>query len=75
MHAHYWAQNIIPAMAGFAYPDRCKKEERRMVRHFDNAPGHCTVSVAGAIADHELLRTKHPAYNPDFSPCSVLSFG
>ncbi|KAA6403303.1 MAG: putative Mariner Mos1 transposase [Streblomastix strix] len=43
--------------------------------HFDNASSHNSHATTQFLEENKIIRTAHPPYSPDLSPCDYFLFG
>jgi hypothetical protein len=75
MDTDCFADNITDEMARFFYPQGRRSRKRTVMRHFDNAPIHCTGTVRDRIAAAELEGMEHSPDSPDLAPHYFFVFG
>jgi hypothetical protein len=74
MNSNYFATNIIEPLKQKIFPNGRKPHAKRLTVHVDT----CSIHTSGAsevfMADHNMMRSKHPHYSLDLTPSDFYMF-
>jgi hypothetical protein len=71
----YFINNIFPDLTTANLNFRRQKTGSTFWVHMDNSMRHKGSKVTSKIKKNHILRTPHPLYSPDISPCDFWLFG
>jgi hypothetical protein len=72
--ANYFTENIIGTLEETIFPDGRAAHGRRLVVRMNNAPVHNCGMTTNFLADHNMVRLRHPPYSPDLAPNDFYLF-
>jgi hypothetical protein len=67
VNSAYFIESVLRPLAEICYPQGRGPRERRVMLHFDNAPGHGTERVRENLASFGFRRMAHPPYSQDLA--------
>jgi hypothetical protein len=74
INSDYFIANILEPLEQKIFPNGRKPHAKRLTVHLEN----CSIHISGAsevfMAEHNMIRFKHPPYSPDLAPSDFCLF-
>jgi hypothetical protein len=67
-------ESVLRPLAEICYPQGRETRERRVMLHFDNAPGHSTEGVRENLGSFGFRRMAYLSYSPDLTSYDFFLF-
>jgi histone-lysine N-methyltransferase SETMAR len=74
MNSDYFITNILGLFEQNIFPNGKKPQPKRLIVHLDNCLIHTRRASEAFMAEHNMIRVKHPSYSPDLAPSDFYLF-
>jgi histone-lysine N-methyltransferase SETMAR len=74
MNSDYFIINVLEPLEQKIFPNGRKSHAKRLIVHLDNCSTHTSGASEVFMAEHNMIRLKHPPYSPDLAPGDFCLF-
>lgn len=74
-NSNYFCGIILPQLEKLAFPNGKKKNDKKWILHFDNAPSHRSKLSTETLNRYPFRSLPNPPFSPDVSPLDFGGFG